>query len=83
MIAGLPRSPSRDNPAASIARAHDRRAYVLRRMAETGKIDEGQREAADRAPLNARRTRRSSRSRRPISPRWCGRTWCESMGPRH
>jgi penicillin-binding protein 1A len=54
MIAGLPRSPSRDNPAASIARAHDRRAYVLRRMAETGKIDEGQREAADRAPLNAR-----------------------------
>jgi penicillin-binding protein 1A len=54
MIAGLPRSPSRDNPAASIERAHDRRAYVLRRMVETGKIDEAQREAADRAPLSAR-----------------------------
>ncbi len=54
MIAGLPRSPSRDNPAASIERAHDRRAYVLRRMVETGKIDESQREAADRAPLSGR-----------------------------
>jgi len=54
LIAGLPRSPSRDNPAASIDRAHARRSYVLRRMVETGKIDEAQREAADRAPLSSR-----------------------------
>ena len=54
LVAGLPRSPSRDNPAASIDRAHARRAYVLRRMVETGKIDEAQREAADRAPLSGR-----------------------------
>ncbi len=54
MIAGLPRSPSRDNPAASIERARARRAYVLRRMVETGKIDETARAAADRAPLASR-----------------------------
>ena len=52
LIAGLPRSPSRDNPAASVERAHARRSYVLRRMVETGKIDEAAREAADRAPIS-------------------------------
>jgi penicillin-binding protein 1A len=52
LIAGLPRSPSRDNPAASVERAHARRAYVLRRMVETGKIDEAARESADRAPIS-------------------------------
>jgi penicillin-binding protein 1A len=51
LVAGLPRSPSRDNPAASVERAHARRAYVLRRMVETGKIDEAAREAADRVPI--------------------------------
>ena len=54
LIAGLPRSPSRDNPAASVERAEARRSYVLRRMVETGKIDETQRAAADRAPLSGR-----------------------------
>jgi len=54
LIAGLPRSPSRDNPAASGERAHARRAYVLRRMEETGKIDAAEREAAERAPIPTR-----------------------------
>jgi len=54
LIAGLPRSPSRDNPVASIERAEARRSYVLRRMVETGKIDEAQQQAADRAPLSGR-----------------------------
>jgi len=54
LIAGLPRSPSRDNPVASIERAEARRTYVLRRMVETGKIDEAQQEAASRAPLSGR-----------------------------
>ena len=45
LIAGLPRSPSLDNPVASVARARDRRAYVLRRMVETGKIDPAARDA--------------------------------------
>jgi penicillin-binding protein 1A len=54
LIAGLPRSPSKDNPAASVERAAARRAYVLRRMEETGKIDAAEREAAERAPLSGR-----------------------------
>ncbi len=51
LIAGLPRSPSRDNPVASVERARDRRAYVLRRMVETGKIDAAARDAAAAAPI--------------------------------
>jgi len=52
LIAGLPRSPSRDNPVASVERAQARRAYVLRRMFETGKIDATAREAAGRVPIS-------------------------------
>ncbi len=54
LIAGLPRSPSLDNPVASVTRARDRRGYVLRRMFETGKIDAAEREAAAAVPLFAR-----------------------------
>ena len=52
LIAGLPRSPSRDNPVASIERARDRRAYVLRRMLETGRIDLAARDAALAVPID-------------------------------
>jgi len=51
LIAGLPRSPSRDNPVASVERAASRRAYVLRRMLETGKINQAAHDAAVSAPL--------------------------------
>ena len=54
LVAGLPRSPSLDNPVASVTRARDRRAYVLRRMVETGKISEADRAAADAVPVEAR-----------------------------
>jgi penicillin-binding protein 1A len=54
LIAGLPRSPSRDNPVASIERARDRRAYVLRRMLETGRIDAATRDAALAVPIDGR-----------------------------
>jgi penicillin-binding protein 1A len=54
LIAGLPRSPSRDNPVASIERAHDRRAYVLRRLVETGKITAAERDAAAAVPIVGR-----------------------------
>ncbi len=69
LIAGLPRSPSLDNPVASITRAHDRRAYVLRRMLELGKIDQA------RARCSARRTdlqppaRADHRARRAVRGR--------------
>jgi len=51
LIAGLPRAPSRDNPVASVDRARERRAYVLRRMVETGKIDAAARDAAAAVPI--------------------------------
>lgn len=54
LIAGLPRSPSRDNPVASVERARERRAYVLRRMVETGKIDQAAREAALARPIEGK-----------------------------
>jgi penicillin-binding protein 1A len=54
LIAGLPRSPSLDNPVASVQRAHERRAYVLRRMEEIGRITRTQREAAAAVPIVAR-----------------------------
>ncbi len=53
-IAGLPRAPSRDNPIASPDRAKLRRAYVLRRMLETGDIDRGEFDYASRAPMPSR-----------------------------
>ena len=54
LIAGLPRSPSRDNPVASVERARDRREYVLRRMVETGKITAAERDAAAAVPVVGR-----------------------------
>jgi penicillin-binding protein 1A len=54
LIAGLPRSPSLDNPVASVTRAHGRRTYVLRRMLELGKIDQAQHDAAIDAPIPRR-----------------------------
>ncbi|MCX7052986.1 MAG: penicillin-binding protein 1A [Proteobacteria bacterium] len=54
LIAGLPRSPSLDNPVASVERARDRRAYVLRRMLELGRIDQAQHDAAMDEPISSR-----------------------------
>ena len=54
LIAGLPRSPSLDNPVASVQRARDRRAYVLRRMLETGKVTQAEHDAAAAEPIVAR-----------------------------
>lgn len=54
LIAGLPRAPSRDNPAASPELAKQRRAYVLRRMVETGFITEIERADAAAEPVERR-----------------------------
>jgi len=54
LLAGLPRSPSLDNPVASVERAHDRRTYVLRRMLELGKIDQARHDAALDEPISSR-----------------------------
>lgn len=52
-IAGLPRAPSRDNPIANPERAKLRRAYVLRRMFETGYIGRSDLDAALSTPMSS------------------------------
>ncbi len=53
-IAGLPKAPSSDNPVTSPERALNRRAYVLRRMLETGKIGQQAYDEALAAPMVSR-----------------------------
>jgi penicillin-binding protein 1A len=54
LIAGLPRAPSLDNPVTDPQRARQRRAYVLRRMFETGVIDREEMDAASAEPVVSR-----------------------------
>lgn len=54
LLAGLPRAPSVDNPVASVERARERRAYVLRRMLELGMIDTATHDAVNAAPISNR-----------------------------
>jgi penicillin-binding protein 1A len=51
LLAGIPNRPSDFNPVASPQRATVRRAYVLRRMLETGAIDEQQYQTALAEPV--------------------------------
>lgn len=51
VIAGLPKAPSRDNPVASPERARERRDYVLRRMRDSGHIQQLDYEAALAEPV--------------------------------
>ncbi|MFO7859354.1 MAG: penicillin-binding protein 1A [Ectothiorhodospiraceae bacterium] len=53
MIAGLPKAPSSWNPIADPDRALERRAYVLRRMRESGYIGEEAFAEASTAPITA------------------------------
>ncbi len=55
MLAGLPKAPSRDNPISNPERATERRAYVLKRLHELGKIDAFSLENATKAPITARK----------------------------
>lgn len=51
LLAGLPKAPSRDNPAANPQRARERRDYVLRRMRELEFISELDFAAAKAEPV--------------------------------
>ena len=55
MLAGLPRAPSRDNPISNPERAEERRAFVLKRLYELGRIDSFSYENALNSPLTAKR----------------------------
>ncbi len=53
MIAGLPKAPSTTNPITSLARALQRREYVLRRMLDLGFIKDAEYQAASTAQSTA------------------------------
>lgn len=55
MLAGLPRAPSRDNPISNPERAQERRALVLKRLHELGRIDSFSYENALNSPVTASR----------------------------
>ena len=55
MLAGLPKAPSRDNPISNPERAWERRAYVLKRLHDLGRIDTYSYENAKNSPITARR----------------------------
>ena len=57
MLAGLPKAPSRDNPASNPVRAAERRNYVLSRMNELGMIDQLSYNAAKVAVVSAQKYR--------------------------
>jgi len=58
MLAGLPQSPSRQNPFVNPKRAQQRQHYVLRRMHELGHLDDAQYKAALAEPLRLNVERR-------------------------
>ncbi len=55
LLAGIPRWPSRYNPATNAEIAKERQAFVLKRMVEEGYISERQRQAALREELKVQR----------------------------
>jgi penicillin-binding protein 1A len=55
LLAGIPNRPTDFNPIASVERATARRAYVLRRMNETGAITDTQYQAALAEPVIGKR----------------------------
>ena len=54
MVAGLPQAPSANNPISSPRKAKNRRNYVLKRMAELGKITQQEYALAESEPITAR-----------------------------
>jgi penicillin-binding protein 1A len=54
ILAGIPQRPNDWNPVASVGRATTRRAYVLRRMSETGAINAAEYETALAEPVVGR-----------------------------
>lgn len=58
MLAGLPQSPSRNNPISKPKRARIRQLYILERMVTNGFITRAQADAAKSTPLVIKRLRR-------------------------
>lgn len=81
LIAGLPRAPSLDNPVTNPQRAVQRRAYVLRRMHETGLIDLEAMRAAAAEPVISRLHAAQVRLRAPWIAEMARQALLDRFGP--
>lgn len=81
LIAGLPRAPSLDNPVTSPQRARQRRAYVLRRMHETGLIDREEMQIAAAEPVISRLHGAQVRLRAPWIAEMARQALLDRFGP--
>ena len=81
LIAGLPRAPSLDNPVTNAQRARQRRAYVLRRMQETGMISHETMVAANAAPVPTRSHGAQVRMRAPWAAEIARQELLDRFGP--
>ena len=59
ILAGLPKAPSRDNPAENPGRAKQRQLYVLKRMKDAKFISEDQQKAAENQPIQIFRRKKN------------------------
>ena len=82
MLAGLPKAPSRDNPITNSKRAAQRRAYVLKRMHEQGKIDALSYQTALAAPVTANRHMVEGESQAPFVAELVRRMMVDRFGER-
>jgi penicillin-binding protein 1A len=81
LIAGLPRAPSLDNPVTSPERARLRRAYVLRRLHETGVIDQDAMLVAAAEPIMSRLHGAHVRLRAPWIAEMARQDLLQRVGP--
>ncbi len=81
LIAGTGRLPSVENPVSNPERARLRRAYVLRRMLETGVIDEAEMEAALAEPVMSRIHGAQVKLSAPWVAEMARQTMLERFGP--
>ena len=80
MLAGLPKAPSRNNPISNPQRAAERRAHVLKRLHDLGKMDDFSYNAARQAPITATRHVAETKARAPYIAEMARRMMVERFG---
>ncbi len=82
MLAGLPKAPSRNNPISNPARAAERRAHVLKRLHDLGKIDSLSFQTARHAPVTAYRHATEAQAQAPYIAEMARQLMVDKFGPR-
>ena len=82
MLAGLPKAPSHNNPISNPQRAGERRAHVLKRLHDLGKIDDFSYNAARQAPITATRHVAETKARAPYIAEMARQMMVQRFGER-